>query len=72
MENSMHRRKFLTLLAAGAAMPFLVSRFSWGADTMPTVTDNAKDKIVKTDSEWKAMLTPEQYDVLRHEGTERP
>ncbi|HVM32858.1 MAG TPA: peptide-methionine (R)-S-oxide reductase MsrB [bacterium] len=29
------------------------------------------DKITKTDSEWKKELTPEQYDVLRHQGTER-
>jgi len=28
--------------------------------------------IVKTNEEWKKMLTPEQYDVLREEGTERP
>ncbi|HTA76456.1 MAG TPA: peptide-methionine (R)-S-oxide reductase MsrB [bacterium] len=30
------------------------------------------DKIVKTDGEWKKELTPEQYNVLREEGTERP
>jgi peptide-methionine (R)-S-oxide reductase len=30
------------------------------------------EKITRTDSEWRATLTPEQYRVLRAKGTERP
>ena len=30
------------------------------------------DKIDRTDAEWRAMLTPEQYRILREHGTEPP
>ena len=42
------------------------------AASNPVPEHSGIQKISKTDEEWKALLTPEQYQVLRKEGTERP
>ena len=42
-------------------------RLEQGRETMTIM-----DKVIKTDEEWRRLLTPEQYRVARGKGTERP
>jgi peptide-methionine (R)-S-oxide reductase len=33
---------------------------------------NESFPVMRSEEEWRALLTPEQYDVMRQHGTERP
>ena len=60
----MNRRSFLlssTVTAGVAALPSLLHG-----------QPKAPDRVVKTPEEWRKVLTPEQFNILREEGTERP
>ena len=63
----MTRRKLLTLSGAAAAL-FAGSSFFRRTAT-PAVAESFE--VTKTEAEWRAVLTPEQYAVLRDERTER-
>ena len=58
----------LVPLLLGASMPAQKIKI-FNADTN-TIEEVAP--VVKTDAEWKQLLSPEQYDILRRRGTERP
>jgi len=77
----MNRRHFLSasLTLGGCA---LLSRFPGAAapaqngkrsrDAQAKPNSKGIKKIMKTDAEWKELLTPEQYNVMRQKGTEAP
>ena len=41
-------------------------------DTRAEMPADPAGKVVKTDAEWKKLLNPEQYRILREAGTEAP
>ena len=85
-EATMQRRRFLSHAFAGLAYASLLrgataatpsatpSKPAAASGTMapPPGSPFKIEKVVKTDEEWKKILTPEQFYVLRREGTERP
>lgn len=61
------RRKFSRLgLAAGLGLAALGRNSGWAKGT----TQRKDFKVTKSDAEWRKILTPEQFRVLRKHGTE--
>jgi len=63
-------RRFVLTGAAGAAVLGLMFK---NRQATATETSAAQDaEIVKTDAEWRQLLPPERYEILRKHGTEPP
>jgi peptide-methionine (R)-S-oxide reductase len=62
----LNRRLFLGSAALGAFAATLASRLGSGALAAETF------EVTHTEEEWRKLLTPEQFAVLRQAATERP
>ena len=68
----MRTKALLTLLLLAGSLACDTTAPAAAAEKGKSVqAANGTEKVVKTDEEWKKILTPEQYHVLRKQGTER-
>ena len=65
----MQRRMFLSTITALVAAPSGIYFLAGESPKMEPTSE--KFEIEKTDEQWRELLTPEQFSVLRKHGTER-
>jgi peptide-methionine (R)-S-oxide reductase len=65
----MNKRTFLKNGSVMLSTAWLFPDLLWRSTLMATANNNYE--INKTEQEWKQVLTPEQFQVLRQHGTER-
>jgi peptide-methionine (R)-S-oxide reductase len=58
------------LLAGGSALGLFIAYRFFGQPSGSGASETFE--VTHSDAEWRALLSPDQYDVLRRQGTERP
>jgi len=60
------------LLMLAAVMTLISCSGNGQTKNAKKMTSDTTQKIVRTEAEWKKILTPQQYHVLREKGTDAP
>jgi peptide-methionine (R)-S-oxide reductase len=67
------RRRFLLTSAATAVAAAFAGRFrAFAASSTSNTASQETFEVVHSEAEWRKLLGPMQFEVLRREGTERP
>jgi peptide-methionine (R)-S-oxide reductase len=67
MDSNILTRRTVLMLGAGLAA---LAVFKWPREAAAVTQETFE--VTKSDAEWRQLLSPAAYNVLRHEGTERP